>query len=149
MYPTLTPHLAVKNADQALEFYAKAFGADENVRFVMPDGTIAHAEMKLGDTIFTLGEAMPAYQQEAPDPNGPVQVGLTWFVPDVDEAFAKAVNAGATVVTEPSDQFHGDRVGIIRCPFGHRWIIGTHMRDVSIEDQQKAFQAMFSGGGAG
>ncbi len=142
MYPTLTPHLAVRDADRALDFYNKAFGAEETVRFTMPDGMVAHAELRLGDALFTLSEAMAEYQQQAPDPDGPVQVALTWFCPDVDAAFARAIAAGAVAVSEPADQFHGDRTGTLRCPFGHRWILATHLRDMDPQEQQRAFREM-------
>lgn len=145
MYPTLTPHLAVRDAARAIDFYVKAFGAVEVQRFVMPDGVIAHAELRLGDALCTLGEAMAEYQQEAPVPDGPVQVALTWFCPDVDGIFARAVAEGAVVVSPPADQFHGDRTATLRCPFGHRWILATHLRDVSPKKQQDAFREMIGG----
>lgn len=141
-YPTLTPHLAVRDAAAALDFYAQAFGAQELQRFAMPDGTVVHAELLLGDALLTLGEAMPEYQQQAPEVDGPVQVALTWFCADADAAFARAVGAGAIAVAPPSDAFHGDRTATVRCPFGHRWILATHVRDVPHEEQQQAFREM-------
>ena len=141
-YPTLTPHLGVDDPAAALTFYADAFGAVERVRFAMPDGPVVHAEMHLGDGLFTVGQAVPAFDLVQPDAGSPVHVTLTWFCEDVDQAYARAVAAGARSVSEPTDQFHGDRTCALRDPFGHRWVIATHVRDVSIADQQAAFDQM-------
>ena len=138
-YPTITPHLAITDVAAALDFYPKAFDARERLRLTLPDGTIAHAEIVIGDDgLVTLGAAIPEYQLEAPDPEKSVQVAITYFCPDVDAAYERAVAAGATSMSEPADQFHGDRTAAVRCPFGHKWIIATYLRDVSQEDQQQA-----------
>jgi PhnB protein len=144
-YPPITPHLAITDVAAALDFYAKAFGAEERLRLAMPDGTIAHAEMTLNGGLVTLGAAIPEYGLAAPDPDQPVQVAITVFGPDVDAAYAQAVAAGATSMTEPTDQFHGDRTASVRCPYGHKWILATHLRDVPPEEQQRLLTELMSG----
>jgi PhnB protein len=139
-YPPVTPHLAVRNAAKAIDFYIDAFSASERIRYVMPDGTVAHGELSFGDGLITVGEAVEEWQQQAPDPDGPVQAAVTFFVPDVDTAFDRAVKAGARPVSDPADQFHGDRTATVRCPFGHRWIIATHLRDLTDEELQTGFR---------
>jgi PhnB protein len=146
-YPTITPHLAITDVAAALEFYAKAFGAQERLRLALPDGTIAHAEMQLGDGLFTLGAALPEFQLAAPDPDRPVQVAITYFCPDVDATYEQAVAAGATSMSPPADQFHGDRTAAVRCPFGHKWIFAKHLRDVPAEEQQRLLDEIMTGSG--
>jgi PhnB protein len=144
-YPPITPHLASSDVAAALGFYAKAFDAQERLRLTLPDGSIAHAELELNGALVTLGAAIEAYGLVAPDPNGPVQVAITVSVPDVDAAYAKAVEAGASSMSEPADQFHGDRTAAIRDPYGHKWIFQTHLRDVSQQEQQRQLTEMMSG----
>jgi PhnB protein len=144
-YPTITAHLGVADGAAALEFYAKAFGATERLRFQMPDGPVVHAEMELDGALITLGLAIPDFDLAQPDPDQPVHVTLTWFTADVDAAYARAVEAGCRSVSEPTDQFHGDRTCALRDPFGHRWVIATSLRDVPVEEQQAAFRQMMGG----
>jgi PhnB protein len=144
-YPPITPHLAITDVASALDFYAKAFGAEERLRLTLPDGTVVHAEMVVETGLVTLGAALPEYQLEAPDPDRPVQVAITVFGPDVDERYARAVGAGATPMSEPADQFHGDRTASVRCPYGHKWILATHLRDVSPAEQQRLLTEMMTG----
>lgn len=145
-YPAVTPHLAITDVAAALDFYAAAFGAQERLRLTLPDGSIAHAETVLDNGgLVTLGAALDAYGLTAPDPAAPVQVAVTLFVPDVDKAYARAVEAGARSMSEPADQFHGDRTAAVRCPFGHKWILSTHLRDVSPEEQQRALTELMGG----
>ena len=144
-YPPITPHLAITDVASALDFYAKAFGAEERLRLTLPDGTIAHAEMTIEGGLVTLGAAIPAYGLEAPDPDRPVQAAITVFGPDVDDRYARAVGAGATTMSEPADQFHGDRTASVRCPYGHKWILATHLRDVPPEEQQRLLEEIMSG----
>jgi PhnB protein len=141
-YPTITPHLGVDDPGAALDFYAQAFGAEELVRLRLPDGSIAHAEMLVGGALVTLGKAIPEYHLASPRPDEPVSVSITYFTDDADAVYAQAVDAGATATSPVADQFHGDRVGTIRDPFGHRWIIATHLEDVPYEEQQKRLDEM-------
>ena len=143
-YPTITPHLGVDDPAAALDFYQRAFDARELVRLALPDGTIAHAEMLVGDALVTLGKAIPEYHLVAPSPDEPVHVSITYFTADADAMYARAVDAGAAPVTQVSDQFHGDPVGSLRCPFGHRWIIATHLGDVPYDEQQRRLTEMMS-----
>jgi PhnB protein len=136
-YPSITPHLAITDVAGALDFYAKAFDAEERLRLSLPDGTIAHAEMYVNGGLVTLGAAIPDYGLAAPDPDQPVHVAITVFGPDVDAAYQQALAAGATSMSEPTDQFHGDRTATVRCPYGHKWILATHLRDVPPEEQQR------------
>jgi PhnB protein len=144
-YPPVTPHLAISDVAGALEFYPRAFGATERLRLTLPDGSIAHAELALNGALVTLGAAIEAYGLVAPDPEGPVQVAITLFGPDVDAAYARAVEAGATSMSEPADQFHGDRTAAVRCPYGHKWILSQHLRDVPAEEQQRLLTELMSG----
>jgi PhnB protein len=143
-YPAITPHLGVDDPGAALDFYARAFGAKELVRLTLPDGSVAHAEMLVGDGLVTLGKAIPEFHLRAPSPDEPVQVSITFFTDDADAVYAQAIEAGATATTPVADQFHGDRVGTIRDPFGHRWIIATHIEDVPYGEQQKRLDEMMS-----
>lgn len=144
-YPPITPHLAISDVAAALDFYPKALDAAERLRLTLPDGSIAHAELEVNGALITLGAAIEAYGLVAPDPDGPVQVAVTLSVPDVDAAYARAVEAGATSMSEPADQFHGDRTAAVRCPYGHKWIFQTHLRDVSPQEQQRLLTEMMTG----
>jgi PhnB protein len=144
-YPPITPHLAIADVAAALDFYPKALDAQERLRLTLPDGSIAHAELEVNGALITLGAAIEAYGLVAPDPDAPVQVALTLSVPDVDAAYARAVEAGATSMSEPADQFHGDRTAAVRCPYGHKWIFQTHLRDVTPQEQQRLLTEMMSG----
>jgi len=148
-YPNLTPHLGVDDPGTAIDFYAAAFGITERSRFALPDGTVVHAELHLGDAMVTLGQAVADYGLAQPDPDGPVHLTLTWFCDDVDAAYARAVDAGARSVSEPTDQFHGDRTCALRDPFGHRWVIATHLRDIPMAEQHRAFGEMMWVSGEG
>ena len=144
-YPPVTPHLAIADVAGALDFYPKAFDATERLRLSLPDGTIAHAELELNGGLVTLGAAIEAYGLVAPDPKAPVQVAVTLSVPDVDAAYGRALAAGATSMSEPADQFHGDRTAAVRDPYGHKWILQTHLRDVPQQEQQRLLTEMMSG----
>ena len=146
-YSTITPHLAITDVAAALDFYAKAFGAQERLRLALPDGSIVHAEMHIGDGLVTLGAARPEYQLAAPDPDRPVQVAITYSCEDVDAVYEQALAAGASSVSPPADQFHGDRTAAVRCPFGHKWILQKHLRDVPAEQMQRLLDEMMSGSG--
>ena len=116
-YASVTPYLIVRDAKNAIDFYQRAFGAVEMFRLDGPDDTIAHAEIKIGNSPVMLAESMGGY----PDPLtlGGSSVSFMIYVPDVDAAFARAVAAGATVKRPVADQFYGDRTGTLADPFGH------------------------------
>jgi PhnB protein len=136
-YHTLTPFIHVKDSAAAISFYAKAFGAVETMRLTNPDGTIGHAEIQIGDSRIMMGDENPAWGNLAPETLGGVSGGLCLYVPDVDAAFERALAAGGTAKYPVADQFYGDRAGRITDPFGHTWMLATHIEDVPVGEMQK------------
>ena len=145
-YAGVTPYLIIRDAARALEFYKKAFGATELMRFPAPGGKIGHAEIKVGDGVVMLADESPEMGHKSPQTLGGSAITLMFYVPDVDAQFAKAVAAGGTVKQALKDQFYGDRSGTITDPFGHIWTIATHKEDVSPEEMQRRMAAMPSSG---
>lgn len=140
-YHSVTPYLIVKGASRAIEFYKKAFGATEVMRFPGPNGTIAHAEIKIGDSVVMLAdEGMGEYR--SPEAIGGSPVSLMIYVPDVDKTFEQAKKNGAKETRPVQDQFYGDRSGHLVDPFGHVWTVSTHKEDVSAEEMQRRMSAM-------
>jgi PhnB protein len=137
-YHTLTPFLTVRDAMRAIEFYKKAFGAEERGIAKGPDGKVMHAELKIGDSIIMLSDEFPDYGALSPLSNGGAGMGLHIYVEHVDEAFDRAVKAGAQVEMPVSDQFWGDRYGKLKDPFGHKWSIATHTKDMSQDEMKHA-----------
>jgi PhnB protein len=144
-FHTLTPGLVVDGGAAAIDFYVRAFGAEVLLRLDAGE-TVAHAELRIGDAITTVCDAMPDYGLVAPDPEGPVASSLLLYTEDADAVHARAVAEGATLVTEVSDQFHGDRVGAVRDPFGHRWVIATRTEDMSAAEMQRRMDAWMKEG---
>ena len=142
---SLTAYISVKGAIDAIEFYKSAFGAKETGRLTMPDGSIGHAELEIGDSKIMIAEENEQWGNLSPQTIGGTPVSLCIYVEDVDAVFAKALQAGAKVTGEMvvKDQFYGDRTGGITDPFGHQWSIMTHIEDVSFEEMQKRMSAMF------
>jgi PhnB protein len=148
-YHTATPYLICKDAAAAIEFYKKAFGAQEIMRMPMPGGKIGHAEIKIGDSMIMLADENPEIQAKSPQQLGGTPVSILLYVEKVDNVFKQAVAAGAKAVREPQDQFYGDRSSWVTDPFGHSWYIHTHVKDVTPEEMRKAMQgAGGAGGGA-
>jgi PhnB protein len=141
-YHSVTPYLMVRDAASALAFYRNAFGAQEVMRFDDPNGRIAHAEVKIGDSHVMLADEVPDQGMVGPQTLGGAGVSLMLYVDDVDATFAQAIAAGATVRRPVADQFYGDRVGTLADPFGHVWSIGTHREDVSVEDMQRRMASL-------
>ena len=137
-----TPMLAFRGAQQAIEFYQRAFGAVELFRLTDPQGTIVHAELKIGEAVVMLAEEDPRYNR-APQTLGGTSVILNLYVTDVDAFVQRATAAGAQVVIPVADQFYGDRSGRIIDPFGYVWIISTHKEDVSSAEMQKRLNALY------
>jgi PhnB protein len=133
---TVTPHLVVKGAAKAIEFYKKAFGAVELYHMPSPGGTIAHAEMQIEDCRVYLADEFPGGPVRAP--KGSTSVVMHLYVPDADAACARAVAAGAKVAMPLTDAFWGDRYGQVKDPFGHVWSIATHKVDLTPEQMMKA-----------
>ncbi len=141
-FHTVTPHLVVRDAAKAIEFYEKAFGAVERYRMPGPGGVVMHAELSLGDSIIMLGEEAPQMGATSPQTIGGSPVSLLIYVKDVDASFARADQAGCTVQMPPTDMFWGDRYGKLVDPFGHQWALATHKEDVSPEEMVKRMAAM-------
>jgi PhnB protein len=141
-YHTVTPYLIVRGAASAIEFYKKAFGATELMRFPGPDGKIGHAEIRIGDSPVMLADEFPEMGHRAPQSLGGSAVGILLYVPDVDALFTRAAAAGAKVLRPLQDQFYGDRSVTVEDPFGHNWTLATHKEDVSHEEMQRRMQAM-------
>jgi PhnB protein len=140
-YRSITPNLTVERGLEALGYYERAFGA-EVVRKLVLDGKLMHAELRIGDSLITVAEPFPG--SVAPDPEQPVHASLLLYTEDVDAVYARAVREGATPVNEPADQFHGDRAGSLRDPFGHRWMLATHTEDMSDEELQRRTEEIMS-----
>jgi PhnB protein len=144
-YHSVTPYLCVKGANQAIEFYKKAFGATEVTRLQQPDGSIAHAEIQIGDSRIMLTEDAPQMQFRSPDALGGSPVLLHLYVEDADATYARAVAAGAQPVRPVQDQFYGDRGGGVKDPFGHSWFLSTHKEDLSEEEITRRAAAVMGG----
>jgi PhnB protein len=136
-YHSVTPYLTVNDAARALEFYKRAFGAQEVVRMDGPDGKIGHAEIKIGDSIVMLGDEMPGMGNRSPQSLGGTTAGVMLYVENVDTVFNQAVSAGAQVEAPVADMFWGDRYGKLKDPFGHSWSVATHMEDVAPAEMAK------------
>lgn len=140
----IIPYLMVDGASAAIDFYEAAFGAVERYRMEMPGGAIAHAELVVHGAVVYLSDAPDDMEGDAANPSKleGTSVLLHQYVDDIDGIVAQAVEAGATVLREPADQFYGDRAAIIVDPFGHHWSLHTHIRDVSQEEMAAALEAM-------
>ncbi|WAK02538.1 VOC family protein [Methylobacter sp. YRD-M1] len=141
---SITPYLCIKGATEAIEFYKRAFDADEVFRLVTPGGEIGHAEIRIGNSSFMLSEACSQSPLLSPQSQGGSSVGLYLYVEDVDAQFAKAVDAGAKVISPLLDQFYGDRTGVLKDPFGHVWYLASHTEDLSHEEISRRAEALFS-----
>lgn len=141
-YHTVTPYLIVKGAARAIEFYKQAFGATEIMRFPGPNDTIAHAEIKIGDSVVMLADEPSTGEYRTPQALGGSPVGLMIYLPDVDRVFKNAVSLGAKETRPVQDQFYGDRSGNLTDPYGHVWTISTHVEDVSREEMKRRMAAL-------
>ncbi len=137
-FHSITPHLVCRNAVAAIDFYKRAFGAEEIMRLVGPDGTLMHGSIKIGNSILMLTDEMPQWGSLSPLSlkGSPVTVHLA--VPDVDATFARAIKEGAKSTMPVADQFWGDRYGKLQDPFGHVWSVATHVRDMTHDEIMKA-----------
>ncbi len=131
---SLTPHIVCRDANAAMDFYIRAFGAVDLGRLPGPDGKLMHGMMQIGDSSLMLVDENPDWQMNSPLALGGTPVTLHLYVADADAALAQAVKAGATLTMPATDMFWGDRYGQVRDPFGHIWSIATHIRDVSPEE---------------
>lgn len=138
-FHSVTPALTVKNTPAALEFYRRVFDAEEILRLTAPDGTIVHAELRIGDSIVMFGEENAEWGNLSPETLGGSPVALNLYVRDADATVRQAVEAGATVLIPVEDQFYGDRSGRVRDPFGHLWIVSTRRETMSPTEMQRRF----------
>jgi uncharacterized glyoxalase superfamily protein PhnB len=144
-FHTVTPHLTVRGAGQAIEFYKRAFGAQDVMRLPGPDGKrIMHAELRIGDSVIFLNDEYPETGCRSPQSLGGIAGSLHLYVEDVDASFRRAVEAGAKVRTPVADMFWGDRYGKVVDPFGHEWGIGTHKEDLTPDEIRTRGQAFFA-----
>ena len=150
-FHAVTPHLVLREGAKAIEFYKKAFGAEERGRLLAPDGkSIMHAQLKIGDSILMLCEEIPQMQRYvSPQQLKGTTIALHMYVNDVDAAFKRAIDAGATVSMPVMDTFWGDRYGRVTDPWGHEWSLATHKQDLTPDEIAKGAKAFFANIAAG
>ena len=139
---SVTPHLVCAGAANAIEFYKKAFGAEEQGRLPGPDGRIMHAAVKIGDSTVMLVDEMPEWGSLGPKALKGSPVTIHLYVDDADRFVERAAKAGAKVTMPVAEQFWGDRYGKLEDPFGHHWSVATHVRDVGPDEMKKAMKEM-------
>ena len=147
-YHSLTPYIAVADGAKAIDFYTSVFGAEVISRQDLPDGRVAHAELKFGNSMLQLSDEMPQIGLRAPTGDW-VHSSLVHYVPDVDKTYAKAIEAGAKSVEAVQTFLTGDRFGTVIDPFGHRWAIMTRVEDVSREEAERRVNEWLASGAAG
>jgi PhnB protein len=145
-YGSITPHLVVSPASEAIAFYTRAFGAKPGLVMDGPGGMIMHAEVKIGDSILMLADEQPPMgpgpkNRKTPKNLGGTSCNVMLYVKDVDAAYARAVEAGATVIMPPADMFWGDRYSQVEDPYGHSWAIATHLKDMTARQMKQASAA--------
>jgi PhnB protein len=140
-YHTVTPYLIIQGAAKAIDFYQRAFGAQEIMR-MEHHGKIGHAELKIGDSVVMLADEAPGMGHKSPASLGGSAVQLLVYVANVDTTFETAIKAGAKVERPVADQFYGDRIGGLVDPFGHIWYLATHIEDVTPEEMKRRMAAM-------
>ena len=139
-YHTATPYLIIGGAAEAIRFYELAFGATELFRMPGPQGRIAHAEIKIGDSVIMLADEVLDMGYRSPHTLGGSPVSLLLYVDNVDSVYRRAVAAGALAQRPVRDQFYGDRSGTLEDPFGHIWTLATHIEDVAPEEMARRAQ---------
>lgn len=137
-----TPCLAVRDAARAIEFYARAFGAETTLRLDQPDGRVGHAELQIGGARFALADEFPEVGHVGPQTLGGTTVSLAVYVADVDALVDRAVAAGATLARPIKDEFYGDRTAHLVDPFGHRWNFNMRIEEVSPEEMKRRMAAL-------
>lgn len=142
-YHSVTPYLIINGAAKAIDFYKRAFNAQELTRMESPDGTIGHAEIQIGDSHVMLADEYLDMSQRSPRSLGSTDVSLIIYVENVDEMFSQALMSGAHELQAVKDQFYGDRSGTLKDPFGHVWTISTHVEDVPPEEMRKRAKQFF------
>ena len=140
------PYLRQRDCQAAIDFYREVFGAKETMRLAEPSGKIGHAELKFGNTTIMVADEYPDYGIHAPQPDQPAGCAIHLHVEDVDALTGRAAAAGAVILMEPRDQFYGERTSRLRDPFGHEWLLGHSIEEVSPEEMQRRFTEMCEGG---
>jgi len=143
----LFPYLRVHNAPEAIRFYERAFGATEKFRLVEPSGRVGHAELEFGGTVLMLSDEYPEYGIHGPRKVGGTTFSIHLHVDDADAAIARAVEAGAELVRAATDAFYGERSGTVRDPFGHEWMLGHSIEEVSPEEMQRRYTELMNSTG--
>jgi PhnB protein len=141
---TVNVYLIVKDAEKALAFYAKAFGGEVGVCMKMPDGTVLHGEVKIGNSTIMVTSENPQWELKSAETLGGSPASIHLYVDDADSSFAKAIAAGCTEISPVQNQFWGDRYGKVADPFGFQWGVATHIEDVSEEEMGKRARAWFA-----
>jgi|SRR5690242_8085117 PhnB protein len=141
-YHSVTPYLIIKGAARAIDFYKQAFGAIEMLRVPGPNGTIGHAELRIGDSVIMLADEIQSGPYRSPEAFGGSPISLMIYIANVDDVFARALSLGARQSRAVQDQIYGDRSGNLIDPFGHVWTIATHVEDVSLEEMQRRMEAL-------
>jgi PhnB protein len=141
-YHSITPYLIVRDAGKAIEFYTKAFGAQELFRLGAPGEKIGHAELQIGDSRVMLADEHPEMNALGPQTPGSSGVGMCFYVDNVDEVVQRTIEAGARIERPLADQFYGDRSATVIDPFGHKWTIATHIEDVTPEEMDRRMAKM-------
>ena len=143
-YQAVTAAINMPNAVAAMEWYKKVFNATEKMRLTEPGGKLAHGEIDIDGTVIMIAEENPDYNRSPKTLNG-TSVVFNIYVPDADAIIQKAVDAGATLIAPAADQFYGARAGRIEDPFGYKWIVSTHLKEVSAAEMQKQLDEMMKG----
>ncbi|MDA8091709.1 MAG: VOC family protein [Nitrospiraceae bacterium] len=144
-FHSVTPMFTFKDARKAIEFYKRAFGATEKYAMPGPDGKgIMHAELLIGESIIMMGEENPGQPCKSAETMGCSPISFYIYVGNADQAFQKAIEAGAESRMPVQDMFWGDRVGTVQDPFGYSWWLATHIKDVTPQEMQEGAKAMFA-----
>ena len=141
-YHRVTPYLVVDGAAEAIDFYSRVFGATELMRMPAPGNKIGHAEIKVGDSVVMLADAVAGMGHKSPKTLGGSPVSLLLYVEDTDTTVKRAIENGAKLSRPVEDQFYGDRMGTVEDPFGHVWHVATHVEDVSPEEMKRRMESM-------
>jgi len=146
IYPgaySLNAYVTLKDCNRAIDFYKKAFGATEKERLLTPDGHIVHASIEIEGSLLMMADENAMMGGKSPETLGGSPVTFSLYVRDADRVFRNAIDAGGKEVMPVDDQFYGDRSGTLTDPFGYRWMIGTHKKDVSLDEMQRESNKMF------
>ena len=144
-YHTLTPHLVIRDCERAIEFYKKAFGAEQRGEIAKgPSGKVMHAEIKIGDSVLMVVDEFPEMGSKSPQTIGGTAVSIHIYTDNADAAWKRATEAGASVLMPMADMFWGDRFGVVADPFGHHWSIAQHVKDMTPAEMEQAMKQAFA-----